>query len=111
MRYLERPNEFVMLYFTQLIYIHPGPEAVFDPFESVAIPIIAKYNGKLLLRVRPEASAVIEADMEAPYEIHLASFETEADFKNFAADEERARFLHLKEQAIRSVWLIKGEKL
>jgi hypothetical protein len=34
-----------MIYITQLIYIIPGQEAVFEQFEQVAIPLIAKYNG------------------------------------------------------------------
>lgn len=37
-----------MIYITQLIYIVEGREDIFDQFESVAIPIIAKYNGELL---------------------------------------------------------------
>lgn len=39
-----------MLYITQLIYIREGQESVFHQFEDVAIPIISKYNGRLLLR-------------------------------------------------------------
>jgi hypothetical protein len=31
-----------MIYITQLIYVKPGQEAVFDEFEKVAIPIVAK---------------------------------------------------------------------
>ncbi len=42
-----------MNYITQLIYIIPGQEAVFEQFEQVAIPIIAKYNGKLLFSGSP----------------------------------------------------------
>ena len=39
-----------MLLITQLIYIIDGQEKVFDEFESIAIPTILKYNGRLLLR-------------------------------------------------------------
>ena len=35
-----------MIYITQLIYIKEGQEKMFHEFEDVAIPIIAKYNGK-----------------------------------------------------------------
>ena len=100
-----------MIYFTQLIYIITGQEEVFDAFEAIAIPAIAKYNGKLLLRVRPGKDALIESNIGQPYEIHLAAFETENDFINFSQDEERKKFLHLKEQSIQSVLLIKGNKL
>jgi uncharacterized protein (DUF1330 family) len=100
-----------MIFITQLIYIIEGQEKVFDEFERIAIPAISKYNGRLLLRVRPDEDAYIESNIENPYEIHLVEFETDNDLANFMQDEERKRFLHLKEQSIKSVLLIKGEKL
>ncbi len=100
-----------MIYITQLIYLIPGQEVVFNQFESIAIPIIARYNGKLLLRVRPDSAAFIERAMDEPYEIHLVSFEAESDFLAFMKDEERKNFLHLKEQSIKSSILFKGVKL
>jgi uncharacterized protein (DUF1330 family) len=100
-----------LIYITQLIYIKEGQERVFDQFEAIAIPIIAKYNGRLLLRVRPDKHAIIENNIQPPYEIHLVEFSGEKDFENFKLDEERKRFLHLKEQSIQSVMMIKGEKV
>jgi uncharacterized protein (DUF1330 family) len=100
-----------MFYITQLIYIKDGQENVFNQFEDVAIPIIAKYNGRLLLRVRPTEKTFIENSIDRPYEIHLIEFDSEQDFQNFMKDEERKQFLHLKDQSIKSVLLIKGTKL
>ena len=100
-----------MIYITQLIHIIPGQEKIFDQFEDIAIPIISKYNGTLLLRVRPDDNAFVEHHMDKPYEIHLVTFDTEQDFENFKQDEERKKFLHLKEQSIREVMLIKGIRL
>jgi uncharacterized protein (DUF1330 family) len=100
-----------MLYITQLIYIQPGQEDIFHQFENIAIPIISKYNGQLLLRVRPDGKAIIEKNIEQPYEIHLIEFATEEDFTNFMQDEERKKFLHLKERSIKTSFLIKGIKL
>ena len=100
-----------MIFITQLIYLLEGQENIFDQFEDIAIPAISKYNGKLLLRVRPDDSAIIEANLEKPYEIHLVEFENENDFEHFMQDEERKKFLHLKEQSIKSVVLIKGVRL
>ena len=100
-----------MIYVTQLIYIRDGEEKVFDQFEDVAIPIISKYNGRLLLRVRPAENDFIEASIERPYEMHLVEFHNEQDLNNFMLDEERKKFLHLKEQSIKSSMLIKGIKL
>jgi len=100
-----------MIFITQLIYILDGQATVFDRFEAIAIPAISKYNGRLLLRVRPAEDAFIESSIEHPYEIHLVEFETDKDFANFMQDEERKRFLHLKEQSIRSTLLVKGTQL
>lgn len=100
-----------MLYITQLIYIKEGQEKVFDEFESVAIPLISKYNGRLLFRVRPDDKAYIENKMEKPYEIHFVEFDSEVDFGNFMKDEERKKFLHLKEQSIKASMLYVGAKL
>ncbi|WP_028665522.1 hypothetical protein [Runella zeae] len=100
-----------MIYITQLIYIKPGQEKVFDEFESVAIPLIAKYNGKLLFRLRPSDESYIVSQIENPYEIHLVEFGTQQDFEDFMKDEERKKFLNLKEQSIKSSVLFKGTKL
>jgi hypothetical protein len=100
-----------MIFITQLIYIIEGQENIFHQFEDIAIPAILKYNGRLLLRIRPTENSYIENHIERPYEIHLATFNTEQDFKNFMQDEERKKFLHLKEQSIKTSILIQGTKL
>ena len=100
-----------MIYFTQFIYIKKGQEQVFHQFEDIAIPAIKKYNGRLLLRVRPGEDSFIENSIDRPYEIHLAEFETEQDFKNYTQDEDRIKFLHLKEQSIEASILIQGKRL
>lgn len=97
-----------MVFITQIIYILDGKEALFDQFEAIAIPAISRYNGRLLLRVRPKEDAYLESNMERPYEIHFVEFESENDFSNFMQDEERKRFLHLKEQSVKSVLMVKG---
>jgi uncharacterized protein (DUF1330 family) len=100
-----------MVYITQLIYIKEGQQHIFHQFEDIAIPIISKYNGQLQLRIRPDDTAVIETNIDKPYEIHLVEFSTESDFQNFMHDEERKKFLHLKEQSIKAVILIKGTEI
>lgn len=97
-----------MIYLTQLIYVKPGQESVFDEFEQIAIPIVNKYNGKMLLRTRIEN--VIDSSIGQPYEIHLVAFESEDDFQNFLKDDERARVMHLKDQSVDKVVLYKGSK-
>ena len=100
-----------MIYITQLIYLKDNEELVFQQFENIAIPIISKYNGQLLLRIRPGESSIIEMSIERPYEIHIVQFDTDINFQEFMQDEDRKQFLHLKEQSIKSSILIKGEKL
>jgi uncharacterized protein (DUF1330 family) len=100
-----------MIFLTQLIYIKDGQEDLFHQFEEIAIPAISKYNGRLLIRVRPNDHSVIENSIDKPYEIHLVEFDSEQDFQNFNQDEERRKFLHLKEQSVKAVLLIKATKL
>ena len=70
-----------MIFLTQLVYINEGQENVFDQFEEVAIPTILKYNGRLLLRIRPADNNFIEHHIDKPYEIHLVEFAAEQDFE------------------------------
>lgn len=100
-----------MIYLTQLIYIKEGQENVFHQFEDIAIPAISRYNGRLLVRVRPDDLSIVESHIGSPYEIHLVEFDTEQDFSNFQQDEERRKFLHLKDESVESILLVKGIKL
>jgi len=99
------------VYITQLIYVKEGKESIFQQFEDFAIPLISKYNGQLLLRTRPTKHQFIEGSLFPPYEIHLVAFNSETDFQNFMKDDERKKFMHLKEQSIESVFLIQGIKI
>jgi uncharacterized protein (DUF1330 family) len=100
-----------MILITQLIYIVKDQESTFNEFESIAIPAISKYNGRLLLRLRPTENNYIESSIEHPYEIHLVEFATQNDFDAFKQDEERKKFLHLNEQSIKLSLLIQGVKI
>jgi uncharacterized protein (DUF1330 family) len=99
-----------MYYITQLIYLIPGQEAIFDQFEALAIPLIADYGGELCLRLRTDRAEKISGDWETPYEVHFVTFPSEDAFHAFLQDKTRQQFLHLKEAAIRSSILIRGTK-
>jgi hypothetical protein len=88
---MQRSHAVVVL--TQLIYLQPGKEAVFDAFEEAVIPLFAKHRGDLLLRLRPAAGGVVSSTVEVPYEVHLVRFQTDDDFTRFVEDPERQRFL------------------
>ncbi|MEZ4886262.1 MAG: DUF1330 domain-containing protein [Chitinophagales bacterium] len=100
-----------MIYITQLIYIKEGEEEIFHEFENVALPLLKKYSGELLLRIRPSDDALIEGTLQKPYEIHFITFSREADLQDFMTDEDRKQYLHLKKKAIQSVILVKGERM
>jgi len=100
-----------MIYLTQLIYVLDGQENVFEEFERAAIPIIGKYNGELMLRIRPDKDSLVEGTTELPYEVHFVRFPTQLDFDKFSKDEGRRRFLHLKESSVRETFVYQGSKV
>ncbi len=97
-----------MIYLTQLIYVRAGQEQAFHDFEHAVLPLLGKYRGELLLRLRPGPETKIAGSGEAPYEVHVLRFESEADLAAYSGDPERQRALALKEQAVQSSLLIKG---
>jgi len=97
-----------MIYLTQLIYVREGQEAVFARFEDAVLPLLSKYRGELLLRLRPGPASRLDGCSETPYEIHVVRFESDDDLGRYSNDEERQRLLPLKDQSVRSSLLIKG---
>jgi hypothetical protein len=67
------------------------------------------YSGELVLRLRPDEASKIGGTGELPYEVHIVRFETEDGLVRYAQDEERQRWLHLKDRSVRSALVIKGE--
>ncbi len=100
-----------MLLYTQLIFIKEGKEELFHSFEDRVLPILARYNGRLLYRARPSAADVIETALGYPYEVHLVSFATKDDFIAYAGDGERQQYLTLKNESVAEVMLIEGSLL
>ena len=100
-----------MIYLTQLIFLLDGQEATFLEFEDFAIPLMEKYSGKMIYRIRPTSENFISPEGDLPYEIHFLSFDSEEEFNRFMKDDSRQEFLHLKEASIRSTLLVKGVKL
>ena len=100
-----------MIYLTQLIFVKKGKEEVFHEFEDFAIPLMEKYNGKIIHRLRPQKEAYISSSEEQPYEIHFISFDSENDLAAFLKDDKRKDFMHLKNESVQSSLLIKGEKM
>jgi antibiotic biosynthesis monooxygenase (ABM) superfamily enzyme len=101
----------MMIYITQLIFVKEGKENTFLEFEEHAIPLMEKYNGRIIYRLRPSKDSFISEKKELPYEIHFISFDSEKDLSNFMKDDSRLKFIHLKNESIKSTLLIKGEKI
>lgn len=100
-----------MIYVTQLAFIKEGKEKAFEQFEESIIPLIEKYNGRILYRIRPPKEAFIVGQDKAPYEIQFMAFKSENDVERYVEDDNRERFLCLKEDSVRSMFLVKGEKM
>lgn len=98
-----------MLYYTQLIYIKNKQEQTFDLFENNVLPLLKKHNGTLMYRIRPSQESVIEASMDLPYELHLITFDTKENFESYVNDEDRKKYLSLKESSIERAILIEGK--
>ena len=100
-----------MIYITQLIYVKQGKESVFQEFENQAIPLMGKYTGKIVQRLRPSSEDFIEGEELKPYEIHIVSFESEEKFQDFLKDDARSKLTHLKEESVDSILMFKGKRM
>ncbi len=100
-----------MIYITAFLFVKDNKQDVFNAYENAVLPLLGNYNGNLIYRIKPDATDFINLEGEAPYEIHHISFKTNADFMGYIDDEERKRFENLKEESIKSTFIVKGEKI
>lgn len=100
-----------MIYYTQLIFIKLGREQEFHAFEDKVLPLLKSHNGNLIYRIRPDESAFIGSNEELPYEIHLVSFGSKADFEGYKVDPNRMDYMELKNQSVEKIILIEGVAL
>jgi hypothetical protein len=99
-----------MIYLNQLIFIRDGKEAIFHEFEDFVMPLIGQHNGRIIYRLRPDPHNFIDGE-ERPYEIHFISFDSEEDFERYMKDDRRMEHVHLKNESVRSSWMVKGVRL
>ncbi|MEO7213813.1 hypothetical protein [Mucilaginibacter sp.] len=100
-----------MIYYTQLIFIKPGCEEEFHAFEDKVLPLLREHNGVLAYRIRPEAKAFVESTDALPYEIHLVTFGSKADFEGYKTDPKRLAFMEMKDRSVEKIVLIEGVAL
>ena len=94
-----------MIYLTQIMYVHAGREQAFEEFESVVLPLLAKYGGELVLRLRGDK---IAGSADAPHEVHIVKFDSDDDLARYSRDPERQRALTLRDESVQRSLLIKG---
>ncbi|MCB9230047.1 MAG: DUF1330 domain-containing protein [Bacteroidia bacterium] len=99
-----------MITLVQFIYLHPGKEEIFHQFEDIAIPLMEKYGGCMIHRIRPDQDAFIEGENDRPYEVHYMSFPSDADLNAFLKDESRKQCLHLKDASVRRSVLLRSQE-
>lgn len=99
------------IYLTQLIFLIPGTEDIFQEFEDHAIPLMEAYGGKILYRLRPTDDSFVSSEDEKPYEIHFMSFPSDGKLAEFLQDDRRLEHVHLKNASVRSQILVKGLKM
>lgn len=94
---------------TQLIYLNDSGEQDFLEYESLVLPLLEKYSGRLELRLRPgRDNFIYPTEGEVPYEVHLVSFETKDDFLRFKSDPVRTENLHLGTGSIKKIILFEA---
>lgn len=100
-----------MIYYTQILFVKTGQEAVFHSFEDHVLPLLQRYGGELIYRVRPPKPAVITTTVGYPYELHVVTFPTKNDFQAYRDDPQRTQYMPIKDESISRVLLIEGELL
>jgi antibiotic biosynthesis monooxygenase (ABM) superfamily enzyme len=89
------------------LFIHPGREAEFRQFETEAVCIMKKYEGKIERVIRPTVSAQSDS---VPYEIHVVSFPNLERFEAYRGDTDLARLTPLRQAAIARTEVVIGEE-
>jgi len=83
-------------------------ERKFQDFEDKVLPLLEKYNGVILYRIRITKDSIIKA-IDSPYEIHVISFQSKKDFEAYRDDKERIKHMKLKEESVKKIQLIEGK--
>ncbi|HWA07014.1 MAG TPA: DUF1330 domain-containing protein [Ignavibacteria bacterium] len=94
---------------TQLIYLNDGSAKDFLEYESIVLPLLEKYNGKLELRIRPAKDNFVYPgpnEGELPYEVHIVSFETKDDYLRFKNDPVRIKNQDLLKNSVKKITVI-----
>lgn len=94
---------------TQLIYLNDGGEQDFLEYESLVLPLLEKYSGRLELRLRPASDNFLyPLEGEVPYEVHIVSFETKEGYLRFKNDPVRTKNQGLLKNSVKKITAIES---
>ena len=88
--------------------MNDGGDATFRQFEDIVLPLLAKYGGELVLRLRPDEVSYLGGTAERPYEVHVVRFAGPDDLARYRDDDERRRALPLRDASVRRTVVITG---
>jgi hypothetical protein len=94
------------IYYTLLVYLREGQDSIFQAYENKVLPLLARYNGKLELRLKTSETAP-----EHPDEIHVVSFPAGTDFEAYRNDPERLSYASMFQDSVAKAVLIPGVKV
>ena len=75
--------------------------------KEALLPHLQKLGGKLLYRFRPNEKSIMHSDGDPPYEIHIITFNSKEELQNYLENDERKKYLHLKEDSVSTILSIK----
>ena len=96
------------VYYTILIYIKPGQEATFRSYEHQALPLMARYGGRVELFLQPDT---VTGDLDRPDEIHVLSFETDDGYARYRQDPRSIELAPLRLASVDKAIFLKGRRL
>lgn len=97
------------LFVTQIILLKAGQEESFNEYEDTVIPLMEKYHGRLLYRIRCHEDYVRCRRDEMPHEIHIISFPHQEAFNEYLQDPKRQQLAMVREKIVRQDLSILGQ--
>ncbi|WP_138732526.1 hypothetical protein [Modestobacter excelsi] len=68
------------VHLVMVVDVPPGAVAAFQEYEAQVLPLLGRHGGRLERRLRTD---------DALHEVHIVSFESQAGYDAYVADEER----------------------
>ena len=96
------------VYFTVLIYLKPGKEALFHKYERQAARVMERHNGRFEQIIKP---TTVSGDLPLPDEIHILSFATADGYTRYRQDPESEKLTPLRLESVDRAIFLQGHAL